>query len=216
MDQAAQPWDQPPPKKGMGCGCKILVLLGILFGLFCVLCCGGTIWIGVHFGNSVSDDPVVIASVTEKMARISIPDELSPAISADLTIPVTNQKIAIVTAYRDASTDSLLLLVSLGELLSNEMQQQELLVQIDDMLSEQGLSPQVYVPDWEFSDLEVEIRGEPVIFGFAVGEDEISETQRIEVTGQFEGEDGPVHFWLRANAETYSEDVVVQMLESIE
>jgi hypothetical protein len=31
----------PPPAKGMGTGAKVLLILGIIFAILIVLCCGG-------------------------------------------------------------------------------------------------------------------------------------------------------------------------------
>lgn len=220
------PWDQatvrpeivpePPRKKGLGCGCMVLIGLVIFFVLLVVLCCGGLFGLGFHFAGSASHDPQVAISVTEKMVRMDIPEGLKPAGSLDVQWPVVGGKIVVGAAYADESTQSLLLLASFGEMLEDEAQQEEALQQFDqDTLRELGLSPVVNVEEWNVDEREIEVRGEPVPFRFAVGEDVDSGSQRIEVTGRFQGEDGTVKLWLRADAEKYPEEKIVEMIESI-
>ena len=218
-------WDQPymgsqtppsPQKKGLSCGCLILIGLAILIALLVVCCCGGGVWMGFHFASSGSLDPQVTVSVTEKIVEMDIPEGLEPAGSIDAELPLVGGKLVMGAAYADESTRSLLLLVSFGEMFQDEAQQEELLQQFDrDTLRQQGLSPQVDVPDWDVHEREIEIRGEPVPFRFAVGEDADSGARRIEVTGRFEGKDGQVKFWLRADADAYDEARIVEAIESV-
>ncbi|MFH1266140.1 MAG: hypothetical protein ABIK89_10460 [Planctomycetota bacterium] len=211
-----QNWGQPPQKKGLGCGCKLLILFGVLSVLLVVACCGGGIWMGMHFSNSVSEDPDVAVAVTEKMVRMDIPAELEPVGSLNVTWPLTGGTIIVGAAYADESTQSLLVLASFGSIFAEEMQQQEMLDQLDqDVLQAKGLVPVVNVQDWETHEKEIEVRGQPVTFSFSVGQDVDSEAQRIEVNGTFEGEDGPVKFWFRADAEKFDEDTIVKTIESI-
>ncbi len=220
-------WDQPymnapsmpeaREKKGLGCGCLVLIGLAVLAALLMFLCCGGALWMGAHFASSASLDPEVTVAVTEEIVRMDIPEGLEPTGSIDVEWPVVGGKAATGVAYADESTESVLILASFGEVFDDEPEQDELLRQFDeDVLREQGFSPQTNVPEWDVDQREIEVRGEPVPFRFAVGEDINTGARRIEVTGRFEGEDGPVKFWLRADADQYDEARIVQAIESIE
>lgn len=207
-------WAQPPEKTGMGCGAKLLIFLGVLFVLLIVVCCGGTLLSGWYFGKSVSEDPDQIAAVTREIVEIDIPEELSPQLSFNVKVPFTGQKFMTWVGYADPATASLLVLASFGETLQGQDQDQ-LAAQIQQSLREQGLASEQNVRDWQRSTREIEVRGEPVSFDFATGEDADSGARRIEVTGTFEGDGGPVLLSFSGDAEKFPEETIVEMIESI-
>jgi len=211
---ADQPWPRPPQKEGKGCGCKLLIFLGIVFALLVVVCCGGFVWMGYYFSKGVSEDPQVIASVTSQLVQIDIPEGLKPGFSFNMKMPFTGEPIMVWVVHVDKDTRSMLVLGSFGGPLAGQDQDQ-LWDQIEQSLEEQGLKHEENVREWERYEKEVDVRGEPVTLHFATGQDEDTEAQRIEVTGTFRGEKAPVMFSFFGDAEKYDEETIVKMIESI-
>lgn len=210
---------QPPPKSGMSTGAKVLIALVIVFGGLLVLCCGGAIGL-VYYGRSyvadmVSKDPATIARATHEITEIDVPDELGPSASVNMKVPFTDQEIMVCVVYEDRETGSALVLASMGDAFGPQNQTQ-MRRSIDQSLRQQGLGEQEDIRIEESRQIEVEIRGETVKFTLAKGVGKKSADPRILVTGVFQGNRGPVMLILNADAEKFSEEEIVAMLESIE
>ena len=207
-------WAQPSEKAGMSCGAKLLILLGVLFVLVIVACCGGMIGFGWYFGKSVSEDPDEIIALTQEIVDIDIPEALPPQLSFDMKIPFSGQQVMKWAVYADEATASLLVLASFGEALQGQ-DEEALADQIEQSLRQQGMASEQNVREWQRSTREIEVRGKPVSFDFATGEDVDSGARRIEVTGTFEGAGGSVLFSFSGDAEKFPEETIVEMIESI-
>jgi len=218
MDQPGAdraPWDQPyagpeamqepPRKKGLSCGCIVLIVLAILGALVVLLCCGGMAGIGYYFKDAVSDDPAVIARVTAQIAEIDVPGELKPQASFSMKVPFSDKQLMTWVVYMDEATQSTLVLGTFGKAMAG-MDQDDFQQGIRQSMEEQGVGREESVAEWDAHEKEITIRGEPVTFYFATGEDD-SGNQRIQVTGTFQGDQGPVMF-------TFSERIV-EVIESI-
>ncbi|NQT16326.1 MAG: hypothetical protein HQ582_26450 [Planctomycetes bacterium] len=218
-------WDQPygspsgiepPPKKGLSCGCMVLIACGIVGVLAVLVCCGGFMFAGYYFNDAVSDDPAVVAEVAKGLAELDVPEGLEPAFSLNFTHPFTGEPVMVGAVYVDEAAESMLVLGSFGEALDVSGQdQEEFWRQMENSLQQQGVQQELNVNEWERSDKEIVVRGQPTTFHFATGEDEEQETQYIKVTGAFEGENGQVMLRFVGDAEKYDEETIVEMLESV-
>ena len=218
-------WDQPygspsgiepPPKKGLSCGCMVLIACGIVGALAVLVCCGGFMYAGYYFNDAVSDDPAVVAEVAKGLAQLDVPEDLEPAFSFNITNPLTGDPVMVWAVYVDETAESMLVLGALGESLDPSGQGQEAFWdQMENSLQQQGVQQELNVNEWERSDKEIVVRGQPTTFHFATGEDEEQEKQYLEVTGSFEGENGQVMVMFVGDAEKYDEETVVGMLESV-
>lgn len=225
MDQpgTSPPWDQPymgpegpygaPQKKGTGCGCKLLILVGVLFGLVVLACCGGIVALAYYLGRGVSTDPAEVAKVTGEFADIDIPDDLKPRMSWDFKNPFTGEPVMTYVVYVDEESQSMLFLGALGGPLA-DADQDDLWEGMESSLEEEGLDQQDTVREWKPYEKEIEVRGEKVTFSFATGEDE-SGKKRIRADGTFQGQAGPTAFSFSGDAEKYDEETIVEMIESI-
>jgi len=204
MDQPGAdraPWDQPyagpeamqepPRKKGLSCGCIVLIVLAILGALVVLLCCGGMAGIGYYFKDAVSDDPAVIARVTAQIVEIDVPGELKPQASFSMKVPFSDKQLMTWVVYMDEATQSTLVLGTFGKAMAG-MDQDDFQQGIRQSMEEQGVG-----------------REES-----ATGEDD-SGNQRIQVTGTFQGDQGPVMFTFSGDAEKYPEERIIEVIESI-
>jgi len=207
-----------PQKQGMSNSTKTLLIVGIIFGILILLCCGGLvgggIFMGSYFKDAMSNDPVVIAARTAEFAEIEIPSQLAPVMSLNMTIPLSNDPLMVWVIYADEPSNSILMMASLGPMMAQQGEE-DIRRQLEDSMRQQGVSAGAGVDEWEESVKEIEIRGETVPFSFKVGKNTDTQAQRIEVSGMFEGQSGPVMLILSADAEVIGEEAVVEMLESI-
>ena len=207
---------QPPRKSGMSRGAKLLIVLGVGGGILVRLCCGGGIGVMYYFGTSmVSQDPAVVASKTDEITEIKVPDGLEPKMSFDFKNPFSSQRLMLWTVYVDEGTESVLVLFALAAA-SVSGDQEEMRRQMDQSLRQQGMGDQEDITVEESYTKEVEIRGETATFNIEKGVGEKSGRPRIQVTGVFQGETGPAILMLNVDAEKYTEEQIVEMIESIE
>ncbi len=165
MDQpgADQPYmspqamQEPPRKKGLSCGCMVLIALAILGALVALLCCGGIAGTGYYFKDAVSDDPAVIARVTARIAEIDVPGELKPQASFDMKIPFSGKQLMIWVVYMDEATRSTLVLGTFGEAMAG-MDQEDVQQGIRESMAEQGVAQEQNVREWEPSEKEITVR----------------------------------------------------------
>lgn len=211
------PEQMQPQKRGMSTGAKVLIALGIVFLVLFVLCCGGVFLVGYlgvsYFGETISQDPAKIATVTDEITQIEIPEGLSPQMSMDMKIPFTDQRIMVMAVYADEPSNSTLVLMAMGEQFAgqNEAQMKQ---SAEQQLRQQGMQQEEVLIEESYQK-EVEIRGEQATFNILKGRGAESQAARIQVTGVFRGEDGPVMLILNADATKFGEQQVIEMIDSI-
>jgi hypothetical protein len=205
---------QPPRKTGMSGGAKLLIALGVGAGLLVLLCCGGLIGVGVYVASGMNKDPQVVQEKTDEIAQIEIPDGLDPQTSFDMKIPFSDQRM-IWTVYVDKETESTLVLFAFGGT-SAPQDQEEMRRQMDQSLQQQGMGEQEGITIEKSYTKVVEIRGQTATFTINKGVGKKSGAPRIQVIGAFQGEIGPVILMFNADAEEYTEEEVIAMIESIE
>jgi hypothetical protein len=213
------PEGMPPPEKpGMSTGTKVLIILGIIFLVLVLLCCGfggAFVWWGTaYMKDAISDDPQVVREVTGEIVEIDIPDKIKPLFSMDMNVPFSDQRVMVMVVYGDQGDGTAVMLASFGEAFADQGQAQ-MRQQMEQSLREQGFSPDSGAGAGEATEKEIVIRGEPVKFMFATAKDPDSGEDRIHVTGMFEGNTGPVMIMVFADPEKLSEEEIVEMLESI-
>jgi hypothetical protein len=203
-----------PPRRGMSGGARVLIVLGVVFLVLIVLCCAGAIVLFFYLKESTSDDPVVVRQVTAKIVQIDIPEELQPAFSLDMKVPFSDRTFMVAAFYADKASQSILVLAMPGEALTGRNQEQ-LRVQIDQSLRQQGLGPDEKLRRLDYGEKEIQVRGQPVKFGFATVEEVESGKKRREVTGVFQGENGPVMFIMLVDPEVFDDERITGIIESI-
>jgi hypothetical protein len=196
-----------------------LLILGIVFLVLIVVCCGGIALVGFltsrYVSNSVSQDPQVIRRTTREIAEIQIPDHLSPEMSMDMKVPFSDKRMMTGVAYRDKQDNSLLMLFSFAEDIP-ENSRQQFQTQMRESMRQRGRGGQENTGPRDIQEREVKVRGKPEIFTFTKSKDPQTGKQQIEVTGTFEGRKGNVVMFLfSGDAEKYGGEDVEKILQSI-
>lgn len=221
MDQPYMSPEGMPPyqKPGMSTGTKVLLILGIIFLVLVLLCCGGiivsTMVIGSYVSDMVSDDPQVVRQVTDEIVDIDVPEKLQPQFSMDIKVPMSDERIMVWAIYGDEASGTGVVLASFGEQFAGQNQAQ-MKRQMEQSLREQGYAPDEGLGPQEVTEREIKVRGEPVKFMFATAKDPESGKERIMVNGTFDGKTGPVMIMVFADPDVLSEEEIVEMIESIE
>ena len=206
----------PPPQTGMGCGTKLLIVLGLLFLLMILVCCGGFFGLGYYVKHAVTQDSVAVKDITEDITEIEIPSPLEPAGAGRFASPVGGKLLALGAAYVDRQRDGILILIAAGDMF-DEQTQLKIRQSLEQALQQGGVKKESReeLQQRKESRKEMTIRGEKATFTIVQGVGAQSHEPRIQVQGVFQGEIGPVMLTLDANAERLPEDKVIKMLDSI-
>ena len=217
-NQYEMPSGGMPPRVGMSTPVKVLIILCVVFGGLAVVCCGGMAILGPMFASkmkeSVSDNPQQIAAKTAEMAQIDVPAVLAPKASFDMKIPFTDQRMMLWVVYADQNSDSMLMLFAMGDMLAKQNQDQ-MRQSIDQSLQQQNMR-QEQITIERTSTKERQINGQPATFTIQHGKGKDSQTERIQVSGVFQGKTGPVMLMMNVDAQKIGEEEIVKMLDSIE
>jgi len=203
-------------KRGMSGGTKVLLILGIVF-LVCVLvCCGGVIIATFFVGKAVQDmvttDPVEVARRQADTIDIEIPEVFTPQSSIDMAFAGT--RLMIMVIYQGQAPGDSLALVGIGDMLADQPQAQ-MERQIQDSLQQQGVGQPDPGTKWEMEPKEFTIGGKTVEFLYRTEKNENDEPVRYHVTGTVTGKQGPVYVVLSVSAEKMSEEEIDGMIKSI-
>lgn len=206
------PWSDelyPPEKPGMSTGMKVLILLLCLGGGIMLLCCGGV----VYFISQIEveqNNPAAAAATAAEIVSIEVPDQFRPSDSMKMELPFGLMRMKLV-AYKSTAGRGELGLIEM-QIANVPMQQQE--GQFRQQLQQQGInSRQLIIKEQE--PREFKIRGRAVTFLFAEAKDAQSGTAFRQVSGTFPGKGGTAFLLLQVEEDSYDEDAVVKMIESI-
>jgi hypothetical protein len=203
----------PPARRGMGCGAKVLLTLGALFGAILLLCCGVGGFFYYHLTHAFTSDPAAIAQITAQMDKINLPPQFKPVSAAEnLNIYYASFRLALYAEKPEGNTITLVVAKDKGNVPQEQLESQ--LRQMANLIATQaGLAKQLNVEDRHQRQLTV--RGKPVSFTFSTGKDLQSGKPWREVHGTFQGDQGMTLFMFSGDSAKYSEDQVAKIIESI-
>jgi len=197
--------DGTPPKRGMSTGLKVLLILGGLFGLLTVLCCGGVFYFVNKVANAFTNDPAQIAAIQEEVIDIETPPGVAPQSGLDVGFFGFEVKMAIYAGERN---EMLMIMQMPGMVTEAEMRQK-----MDENFQKQGRKKELEIQSREVR--RINIDGQEVPFEFATGTDQDSgETIRM-VTGTFPGRGGTAMLLYIVRESEWDEEEVMTMLRSI-
>lgn len=223
---AMSDYQQPPPvnpydspetiRPGMSSGAKVLLGLGIGCGVLLLLCCGFFGITAFYFGRSLqhamSEDPATIRGVTEGIVTIEVPEQLEPKMSLDWTMPIVNRKMMTMAVYADKADHSALVLFQIS---SDWGDTESMKTQFQQSMRESAGKEWKEVDLKESETFKTEINGSPAEFTLGSGKDEQSGREIWQATGAFDGKGGPAMLFMQLNAEDFTKDQVMNVLQSM-
>lgn len=206
--------EMEPKPQSKGCGTKVLVILGIVFVVLAVVCCGGAGILYYMIKPTITEDPAEVRAKTAEIAAIEIPDQLEPTTAMSMKIPLNDIGVTMVT-YTDEDTGGFLSMSMLAAEGLAPGKEAEMRRGFEQMTNQQNVQGPENIEATEESEVTMEIRGETATFTISKGAGQQSGGSRIAVVGTFQGKEGPTVFVLNVDAEQFSEEEVIEMLESI-
>jgi hypothetical protein len=211
-------WGPPPPRPGLGCGTKLLILLGALFLLLILVCCGGGFIAVSYIKHLATSEPAAVKAATDEITSIDVPPVLEPAGALDLRVPLSGKLVMVFAAYSDkADPKNYLMLAAAGKVLDPQTQGRIRQVFEEslgrDDASEEGREQLV---ERKESQKKRVIRGQEAVFTITKGIGAESRKPRLEVQGTFQGRSGTAMLLLEADTQRLPEQKVLDMLDSIE
>jgi hypothetical protein len=202
----------------MGTGAKVLLILGIIFAILIVLCCGGmgVMYYSMKSAMKISNDPAAIKALTKEIAEIDVPEPLKPQMSMNMKVPFSDKTLMKFVGYNDAPNQDTLLLVAMGDMFTGQNQEQ-MQQSFEQSLRQQGVNnkEREQLQDAKTSTKELQIGGKPAKFNIVKGQGVKTKSPRMQVSGVFQGRAGTVMLILDADTDKLSEKKIDAMLESI-
>lgn len=202
--------DSGASQKGMSSTSKVLIVILCLGGLVCLLCCGVVGWFFYSFQDAMTEDPAEVEARTQEIAEIEIPDGFQPQMAMNMDFFVMEMNMVLYGDFNNSG--SLMLCHVNADIDSNDPnQEREIRSRMQETSGDQRNLIVKNVEEKEFT-----IRGATVTVTFAEAEDANSGESIRQVTGSFKGEPrGTVIFIYSISEESYDEEEVVRMIESI-
>jgi hypothetical protein len=203
-DDLFQP--EPPPRRPLSTGTKVLLTLGVAFGVLMLLCCGVAGWFGYQVHRGVSPDPQEIARIRGEIVReIKLPEEFKPRLGMDL--PFFGVKASLYIADRQAGGGEMLMLMSVPP----GLDPREIQFQVEQAMGQDRQHFDMQPPETK----RVRIEGEDVEFQFARGKDRQTGAEVRQVLGVLAGPEGTIMVLMVVGEEDWDESRVLEILESI-
>ena len=203
-----------PPKRGMSTGAKVALILGSIFGVLVVACCGLFIAFVVFVSKSVSKNPKDAIAVSEKIGNVSLPPAFRPAASIDVKVPIVGKRLFSAVSYADQKDNSNLILAAFGESMAAQNQEQMKQQLQQSFQGQSGSQNKGFVPK-DSETKELSVLGKPALFKFIHGEDPTSHAARVQVVGTFDGRAGLSMFIFEGDATKYDDEAITKIIESI-
>ncbi len=208
----SQPTMTPPPPPpapprpvwpwilGAGCGVALLLCCGVV-GLFGYL--------GTKVAQSVSQDPAKVREVADSIVQISLPPEFAPQMSMDLPVPTMHMTFAVF-----GNGENIVMLGHMRGAAFANGDPEALARQMETSMRGQS-SGRDSITAESTEKREFTIRGKPVEFTISEGTGAKSNKKLIEAVGTFPSDEGFIIVVIQVDAEMYSKERVIEMIESI-
>ena len=192
---------------GIGCGVALLLCFVAVIAFFFLA--------NRYMANAFSEDPEVIARMTDDITHIEIPNGFEPTAGLNLDIPFTGESFMSMSIYSNREDDGALVIAQFSEAWSEDGNADKMAAQVRDSLAEQDESTQDMTIE-ESEEVELTIRDESAIFLIERGTGNDTGEEMWRVTGTCEGKGGLAFLLLQAKAENLTREQIDEMLESLE
>jgi hypothetical protein len=197
--------DGGQPKRGMSTGTKVLLILGGVFGVLAIACCGFLYYVYDRIANSFTSDPKQVAAIQQEIVDIRVPPGFAPQGGMDLGLGPMKVKVAV---YVRNGREMLMLMQMPGVASDEEMRKQ-----MEEAFEKQGQKQDVKVRSREVR--KIKIDGQEYPFEFTQGVQGEDQHPVRQVIGVFPGKKGTAMLMYMCPEEDWDDDEVMEMLRSI-
>ena len=204
----------PPARRGMGTGAKVMLTLGIVFGVVLLLCCGGVGYFAYYIRKSITTDPAAVREITAKIVTIDLPQQFTPVMAFDdFSIPGTGVSFSLAVYAENPAGNTIMLAAIKGKDIEHTPQDQLERQLKQSTANQPGGAKQMTVE--ESHQRKINVRGKPVSFTISTGKEVQSGKPWLQASGMFQSDSGMTMFLFSGDASKYSEDQVARIIESI-
>jgi hypothetical protein len=157
------------------------------------------------------DRPADVTALQKEIADITLPADLKPKQSMRMENFMFSMKLTIFES--DDSKTSLMLTEMKAKMGGGQNPQQD--AQMRDVMRQQGME-QGPLTNVQTTSKKIKVKGVEEDFKFSSGEDPRTGRKVRQVIGDFPGRKGDAHLIYRTEEESYKEEDVIKMLESIQ
>ncbi|MDB5343291.1 MAG: hypothetical protein JWP89_1668 [Schlesneria sp.] len=193
-----------PAKKSSGCGKVILIVGGLMF-LLMLVCGGGIGFFAYSFWPKIATQPAEVAAISKEILDLDIPEGFVPENAISMNNFMMTMRMA---TYRHPDGKGDLMLGNFQVKVGKPDQSQK-----PDFSGSDNKSKKLTIGETEIK--EFPVRGKQVPFRFSDAVDEESNEKYRVVEAEF-GDAGVTTFLkLSVPEDSYDEEAVVKMIESI-
>lgn len=212
--------DGGAPKKGMGAGAKVLIILGIVAGVGLLICCGGAGMFMWKAKPTVTQVPTEVTTRTTAILPVEIPeDKWEPAMHMSMSVPfIMDMSIAHWKSKLDDG--GMILTRVLLKVKDDNASQEQIDQQMEQAFSQgggngqqgEGQMAQLNVDKSE--DRTVTMLGKETTLKYVEGKRPGSDDEWREIKGSVKDGDSIIVIRVQAKAENFDEAEIIEMLES--
>ena len=214
------PDDAAPVGKKKGSGSKVILVLGVIFGLCCLACCGGGVFIYYKLKDfvSISTDKEVVKADAESIVHVDYPPHLQPMSSFQMKPGILPVSMKMVMFQSDSSGQDGFVIMEMdmnqpGQ--DPKLVRQQMLQQMRSQQSGGGNGFNQQITAQSTVTRKFNINGEVVEFDFVAGTRSGDPTVYHQVTGTFAGKKGTVLVMYITPDAKYNEEEVIKLILSI-
>jgi hypothetical protein len=200
------------PKPGMSGGMKAFLIVLAVLGACCLLCCGigGYFIYSVAHGITQSVAPAVVNAARDEIGTITLPAGFEPVHMFKM-----DNMFMLMTAveYHNPAIHGQISLAEMKLKVGGSPQQSQ--AQMRQQLEQQGFGKRKLLDNSKSERKTIKIKGRECQFDFTEGVDPIDKKKFRQVSGVFDGKNGPAFIMIEMDDSAYKENAIVNMLETI-
>jgi hypothetical protein len=202
----------PPPKPGMSGGMKAFLIIAAVFGTCCLVCCGvgGYFFYSFAHGIKQSQAPAEVNAARAEIATINFPAGFEPANMFKM-----DNFMMLMTAveYHNPAIHGQISLAEMKLKVGGSPQQTQM--QMRQQLEQQGFGQRKMLNNSKSEKKTLKVKGRECAFDFTQGTNPVDKKKYRQVSGVFDGNNGPAFIMIEMDDSAYKEDAIVNMLETI-
>jgi hypothetical protein len=200
--------------RGEAAGGRLWFFAGLALLLVLVGVSGWMVAAWLWFGKTVIANPGEVMTRARRIADFELPPELKADRALQLRTPFQRQPALIWARFVDSDETCSLVLAQSNNRFSPELEALAMRASVEQSLGTVGIATKHVVPGNGFT-YKVRIQGEEVTFVGVLGKDPKTRTPAVEVVGLFPGKEGTALLLVYADANKWSREPMLKILDSI-
>jgi hypothetical protein len=221
-DHSSSPFPSPSkgePQRKQASGMKtVLIVIGSIFGVMALCCCGVGGWVIYKARGAFVTDPSLVQAKAKTIVDMDYPSELTPVFAMDIIVV----KMAMfVSGSQQSPEGDLLMVMSVPN--EGEVDRENLTSQMEQQLNQQSAqNPNAKIPSLDVTNRGTRkfmVKGQEVEFSFNEAKDSKSGELFFQVSGAYSDENSSdkkaTLVFMQVRQSKFREERIKQVIESI-